>query len=36
VKQVGDELDLWTVSDGNDFQVLRFASNFKARYKDVF
>jgi len=34
--KVGDELNLWTVSDGNGFQVLRFTSNFKARYKDVF
>jgi len=34
--KVGDELDLWTVSDGNGFQVLRFTANFKARYKDLF
>jgi hypothetical protein len=33
--KVGDELNLWTVSDGNGFQVLRFTANFKARYKDV-
>ena len=33
--KVGDELNLWTVSDDNGFQVLRFTANFKARYKDV-
>ena len=33
--KVGDELNLWTVSDGNGFQVLRFTPNSKARYKDV-
>jgi apolipoprotein N-acyltransferase len=34
--KVGDELNLWTVSDGNGFQVLRFTPNFKACYEDVF
>jgi hypothetical protein len=33
--KVGDELNLWTVSDGNGFQVLRFSANFKSQYKDV-
>jgi hypothetical protein len=32
----GPELELWTVSDGNGFQVLRFTDSFKAQYKDVF
>src|SRR2546426_1808514 len=31
-----DKLELWTVSDGNGFQVLRFTDNFKARHKDLF
>ena len=31
-----DKLQLWTVSDGNGFQVLRFTDNFKARHKDLF
>lgn len=30
------ELQLWTVSDGNGFQVLRFTDNFKARHGDLF
>ena len=34
--KVGDEINLWTVSDGNGFQVLRFTPHFKGRYKDVF
>lgn len=33
--KVGDEFHLWTVSDGNGFQVLRFTANFKTQYKDV-
>ena len=33
--KVGDELNLWTVSDDNGFQVLRFTGNFKMQYKDV-
>jgi hypothetical protein len=33
--KVGKELNLWTVSDGNGFQVLRFTPKSKARYKDV-
>ena len=33
--KVGDELNLWTVSDGNGFQVLRFSAHFKAQHKDV-
>jgi hypothetical protein len=27
------EWELWTVSDGNGFQVLRFTNNFKARHR---
>ena len=30
------KLQLWTVSDGNGFQALRFTDNFKARHKDLF
>ncbi len=30
------ELQLWTVSDGNGFQVLRFTNNFRAQHKDLF
>lgn len=30
------ELQLWTVSDGNGFQILRFTDSFKARHKDLF
>ena len=30
------ELEIWTVSDGNGFQVLRFTDHFKALYKDLF
>ena len=33
--KVGDELHLWTVSDGNGFQVLRFTDNFKVQYQEV-
>jgi hypothetical protein len=32
----GRELQIWTVSDGNGFQVLRFSDTFKARHKDLF
>jgi hypothetical protein len=32
----GRELHIWTVSDGNGFQVLRFTDHFKAQYKDLF
>ena len=32
----GTELELWTVSDGNGFQILRFTDNFKAQHKDLF
>jgi hypothetical protein len=32
----GTELQLWTVSDGNGFQILRFTDNFKAQNKDLF
>jgi hypothetical protein len=35
-KHKGRELQLWTVSDGNGFQVLRFTDHFKAQYKDLF
>ena len=30
------EVQLWTVSDGHGFQVLRFADNFKKLHKDLF
>src|SRR5438128_233323 len=30
------ELQLWTISDGHGFQVLRFTDNFKAQHKDLF
>lgn len=32
----GRELHIWTVSDGNGFQVLRFTDHFKARHKNLF
>ena len=32
----GSELQIWTVSDGNGFQVLRFTDSFKARHKSLF
>ena len=32
----GTELELWTVSDGHGFQILRFTDKFKAHNKDVF
>jgi len=30
------EVQLWTVSDGHGFQVLRFSNRFKAQHKDLF
>ena len=30
------ELEIWTVSDGNGLQVLRFTDNFRALHKDLF
>lgn len=30
------EMQLWTVSDGNGFQVLRFSQDFVAKNKDLF
>ena len=32
----GRDLELWFVSDGNGFQVLRFTDRFKALHKDLF
>jgi hypothetical protein len=32
----GTELEIWTVSDGNGFQVLRFTDSFKALHHDLF
>ena len=32
----GNKLELWTVSDGHGFQVLRFTDHFKAHHKDLF
>jgi hypothetical protein len=32
----GRELHIWTVSDGNGFQVLRFTDHFKRRHKNLF
>jgi len=32
----GSELEIWTVSDGNGFQVLRFTDYFKAHHQDLF
>ena len=32
----GTQLEIWTVSDGNGFQILRFTDNFKAQHKDLF
>jgi len=29
-------VQLWTVSDGHGFQVLRFSNRFKAQHKDLF
>jgi hypothetical protein len=30
------EVQLWTVSDGHGFQVLRFSNSFKAQHEDLF
>jgi hypothetical protein len=32
----GNELELWTVSDGNGFQILRFTEKFKTENEDLF
>lgn len=32
----GRQLEIWTVSDGNGFQVLRFTKAFQAQHKDLF
>src|SRR5262249_61969525 len=32
----GRELQLWTVSDGTGFQVLRFTHHFKERHRNIF
>jgi hypothetical protein len=32
----GNKLELWTVSDGHGFQVLRFTDHFKAQHADLF
>lgn len=32
----GTELEIWTVSDGNGLQILRFTDKFKAQHKDLF
>lgn len=32
----GSDLELWTVSDGNGLQILRFTDNFRARNEDLF
>src|ERR1700761_4005910 len=32
----GPELQIWTVSDGNGFQVLRFSDSFRAQHRDLF
>jgi hypothetical protein len=32
----GKEVQLWFVSDGNGFQIVRFSDNFKAQYKELF
>ncbi|TMA74418.1 MAG: hypothetical protein E6J67_12155 [Deltaproteobacteria bacterium] len=32
----GNKLELWTVSDGHGFQVLRFTENFKGKHRDLF
>ena len=32
----GTELELWTVSDGNGFQILRFTESFRKQNKDLF
>jgi hypothetical protein len=30
------DLELWTVSDGHGFQVLRFSNGFEAEHRDLF
>jgi hypothetical protein len=30
------ELEIWAISDGHGFQILRFTDNFKARNKELF
>jgi hypothetical protein len=35
-KDRGREVQLWTVSDGHGFQVLRFSNGFTAQHKDLF
>lgn len=30
------DIQLWTVTDGHGFQVLRFSKNFTAQHKDLF
>jgi hypothetical protein len=32
----GREVQLWTVSDGHGFQVLRFSDSFEAQHRDLF
>ena len=31
----GRQLEIWTVSDGNGFQIVRFTDTFKAGHKDL-
>jgi hypothetical protein len=31
----GRQLEIWTVSDGNGFQIVRFTDTFKARHRDL-
>jgi len=31
----GSDLEIWTVSDGNGLQVLRFSEDFKRRNRDL-
>jgi hypothetical protein len=35
-KGPGHEVQLWTVSDGHGFQVLRFSNSFEAQHQDLF
>jgi hypothetical protein len=28
--------ELWTVSDGNGFQILRFTNNFETQHRELF
>ncbi len=32
----GKQVELWTVSDGNGFQILRFTDHFKEQHEDLF